>query len=72
MTTIPIRSRNTTFAMTDVASWLGKKTVETVRAWQRRARSRRGLMALGERELWDIGLTRIDAEREARKPFWRE
>jgi uncharacterized protein YjiS (DUF1127 family) len=27
---------------------------------------------LDERSLRDIGLTRYDALREARKPFWRE
>jgi uncharacterized protein YjiS (DUF1127 family) len=40
--------------------------------WRRRARSRRDLMALGERELSDIHLTRCDAVYEASKPFWKE
>jgi uncharacterized protein YjiS (DUF1127 family) len=40
--------------------------------WRRRARSRRELMALNERELWDIHLTRCGALFEASKPFWRE
>jgi len=26
---------------------------------------------LDDRELWDMGLTRMDAEQEADKPFWR-
>ena len=38
--------------------------------WHRRALSRHELMTLPDRELWDIGLTRIDAESEAGKPFW--
>ena len=39
--------------------------------WRRRARGRRELAALSDRCLRDIGLTRYDAKREARKPFWR-
>jgi len=37
----------------------------------RRARQRRDLAALSDYHLRDIGLTRIDAEREVGKPFWR-
>lgn len=40
--------------------------------WRRRARSRHDLMRLGDRELWDVRLTRADAQREASKPFWKE
>jgi uncharacterized protein YjiS (DUF1127 family) len=40
--------------------------------WRRRARSRRDLMTLGDRDLWDMHLTRCDAWYEASKPFWRE
>jgi uncharacterized protein YjiS (DUF1127 family) len=29
------------------------------------------LLTLGDRELRDIGLTRLDAWQEWRKPFWR-
>ena len=39
--------------------------------WRERARSRRALRALDDRELWDMGLTRSDAEFEASKPFWQ-
>lgn len=42
-----------------------------VAEWGRRARSRRKLMALDDRQLSDIGLTRIDAARESRKRFWQ-
>lgn len=41
-------------------------------AWRKRARSRRELMTLGERELWDNHLTRCDAMKEAGKPFWHK
>jgi uncharacterized protein YjiS (DUF1127 family) len=38
--------------------------------WRQRARTRRHLMALSDRDLWDMGLTRMDADNEAGKPFW--
>jgi uncharacterized protein YjiS (DUF1127 family) len=39
--------------------------------WRRRARSRRELATLCDRCLRDMGVTRYDADREVRKPFWR-
>jgi uncharacterized protein YjiS (DUF1127 family) len=36
-----------------------------------RQHSRRQLRELNERALQDLGLTRLDAEAEAQKPFWR-
>lgn len=42
----------------------------TLRLWVQRDRERRALAELGERMLSDIGLTRIEASREWRKPFW--
>jgi uncharacterized protein YjiS (DUF1127 family) len=39
--------------------------------WADRAESRRVLMKLDDRQLGDIGVSRFDAVREARKPFWR-
>jgi uncharacterized protein YjiS (DUF1127 family) len=39
--------------------------------WRRRLRDRRALAAMSDRSLRDIGLTRYDADWEARKPFWR-
>lgn len=39
--------------------------------WTDRARQRRILAAMDDRLLSDIGVTRLEAEREARKPFWR-
>jgi uncharacterized protein YjiS (DUF1127 family) len=38
--------------------------------WRQRARSRLELMTFDDRELWDMGLTRVDAHNEANKPFW--
>ncbi len=40
--------------------------------WRDRARGRHLLRRMSDRQLEDIGLTRFDADREARKPFWRE
>jgi uncharacterized protein YjiS (DUF1127 family) len=39
--------------------------------WVRRVESRRELAGLCDRALRDIGVTRVDAMREAGKPFWR-
>jgi len=39
--------------------------------WRRRLDDRRALAAMSDRSLRDIGLTRYDADWEARKPFWR-
>jgi len=39
--------------------------------WRRRVAQRDDLMKLDDRLLKDIGVSHADAEREARKPFWR-
>jgi len=39
--------------------------------WHARAEERRLLAALDERQLSDIGITRVDALGECAKPFWR-
>ena len=41
-----------------------------LRLWCERSRERHQLVLLTDRELHDLGLTRIDAQQEARKPFW--
>ncbi len=38
--------------------------------WRERRRSRRMLLTLDDRTLRDIGLTRLDAWQEWKKPFW--
>ena len=38
--------------------------------WQELARQRRRLLALDDRMLKDIGITRADACREGARPFW--
>lgn len=72
MTTNSISPRANLFVMADAASPVAKRFIETIREWRRRARSRRDLMGLSERELWDLCLSRADARREADKAFWRE
>lgn len=42
-----------------------------ISVWRTRVRGRAELDGLNARELADIGLTRLDAQREVRKPFWR-
>ena len=42
-----------------------------IRLWRQRARSRRELLRLNERQLQDIGIDRKAAMEEAHKPFWR-
>jgi uncharacterized protein YjiS (DUF1127 family) len=50
--------------------WLAR-TLETLELWAQRRRQRDALMSLDDSLLKDIGLTRLDAEAEGRKPFWR-
>jgi uncharacterized protein YjiS (DUF1127 family) len=38
--------------------------------WRRRVHSRCELERLSERDLADMGLTRLDAADETQKPFW--
>ena len=42
-----------------------------LRVWQERSAGRRELRGLTDRDLRDIGVTRSEAEAEARKPFWQ-
>lgn len=72
MMAIPTSFRRDAFAMANAMLSLRKRWTETIRQWRRRARSRRDLIALSNRDLWDIRLTRGEAEQEASKPFWRE
>ena len=44
---------------------------QTVSYWRERARQRRRLMQLPDDRLRDIGISRLDAIREAQKSFWQ-
>ena len=57
-------------ALPDVAGGAAR-FVETALEWLDRWRQRQHLMALDDRLLSDIGLSRSAAEKEFRKPFWR-
>lgn len=41
------------------------------RVWRERCRQRQHLVSLDDHHLDDIGVTRAQAQREYRKPFWR-
>jgi len=46
------------------------RVVDTLLRWRERARERRQLLAMTDRELRDIAITRADVWREAKKPVW--
>jgi uncharacterized protein YjiS (DUF1127 family) len=48
-----------------------ERFVSLAQSWHERARQRRALRHLSAHMLRDIGLDRVSAEAEARKPFWR-
>ena len=45
--------------------------LDTLRLWRERARGRQQLRTFDDHLLRDIGITRLQAEAEADKPFWR-
>ena len=48
------------------------KAIRIMRLWKKRREGRRELANLSERELRDIGTSRVEVDWELRKPFWRE
>jgi uncharacterized protein YjiS (DUF1127 family) len=48
-----------------------RHALDTLALWQQRARGRRQLRRFDDHLLRDIGITRLQAEVEADKPFWR-
>lgn len=46
------------------------KCLNLIVVWQDRAEQRHALSELNERMLKDIGVSNVDAYKEARKPFW--
>ncbi len=61
--------------LTATLTALRQRACEAGRVWQRSSRTRAQLRALldhgNDRLLQDIGIRRVDALREAGKPFWR-
>lgn len=53
-----------------LASWLSSARAR-MQLWQQRRQGRRQLLALDDYLLRDIGISRLQAEAEADKPFWR-
>lgn len=50
---------------------LFSKNISRLLNWYRRYQQRRLLPSLNDRMLKDIGISRVDAEAEATKPFWK-
>ena len=48
------------------------RAVATLQRWRERGQERRQLARMTPRELHDIGLSNVDAWREANKPLWRD
>ena len=48
-----------------------RRIPELVRVWQQRARTRRQLAALDDRQLADVGISHSERMDELSKPFWR-
>jgi uncharacterized protein YjiS (DUF1127 family) len=46
------------------------KLLNIIVVWQDRAEQRQALSELNDRMLKDIGVSNVDAYKEARKPFW--
>jgi uncharacterized protein YjiS (DUF1127 family) len=47
-----------------------RRLVQALLEWHELAQQRRRLLALDDRMLKDIGISRADAVREAARPFW--
>ena len=47
------------------------RVAQALAVWSERIRQRRQIAALSDEALKDIGLTRLDAWREWRKPWWQ-
>ncbi len=62
----------TRLSLADKIVMVLKRAACTLDEWQRRRVERRHLLYLDDYLLKDIGISRADAEFEARKPFWRK
>ena len=48
-----------------------RKVAATIATWIERSRMRRRLLALDDRMLRDVGISRAEVHGEAAKPFWQ-
>ena len=74
---MPVRAINSARSrmVFQLARWLQARAVmecTRVLRWHELGRQRRTLLTLDERMLKDIGISRGEAEREARRPFWSD
>jgi len=53
-------------------STLAVRLFDAIGDWNDRAEQRRALAAISDHVLHDIGVSRLDAESESEKPFWRQ
>ena len=51
---------------------LAIRLFDAIGSWSERAGQRRALAAASDHVLHDIGMSRLDAEYESEKPFWRK
>ena len=65
LTRIPRRRYGTV-----VGDWI-LRALDQLALWQARSAGRHHLAQMGDRELKDMGISRAEADWEARKPFWR-
>jgi len=68
--TWPGETRAWTESTTNFLSTAAARVWQTLLTWQRRASERTHLAEMDDRAYKDMGITRADAWRETRKPFW--
>ncbi len=68
--TWPAETRDRPETTIDFVSAAAAKVWQTLLTWQRRVNERTRLAELDDRAYKDMGITRVDAWRESRKPFW--
>lgn len=53
-------------------AWAAVEVIERLQCYRRARRERAQLLNMGERELRDLGLSRVDAVRYAAEAAWRD
>ncbi|MBC9251687.1 hypothetical protein A9179_15545 [Pseudomonas alcaligenes] len=66
-----LTSKPDDFVQQPVASAWPLRILATLLLWQQRARTRRQLAQLDQRQLSDIGISACERLEEVNKPFWR-
>lgn len=60
---LPLIDSRSTHAKASLLTWL--------KVWRERAASRKALAELDRRMLKDIGIDKVDADKESQRPFWQ-